>query len=271
MSFYNESWDKPYLTPSIAKVLDDKSPLHAKAECPYFGEKARKQTAAMTEGDIVDRLVFGDAMPETLVVSPFDEFRTKEAKAWRDDMEAAGMTIIKEAAFNRCKEAADAVYAQAVSAHPSAAKALKEGKIKERVTWQDESGLWLSTEPDIYLPSERVVFDLKRTSIAANEANWRRHVSSMNLAIQVSATLEATGATNFGWLVIESAPPHCAVVHWASPELIDHGKRKWSRAKTIWAQCLEVDEWPGYQSGTIDPMPWDLPDSDGIIFDGDDK
>jgi len=252
-AFYQSRWDRPYLTPSLAVTLLQRSPLHAKLRCPYYVEPRNDSTPAMVEGTVVDCLMMGREF--TGVVLPFDDLRTKAAQEARDAAIAANRDWITRKAFERCSIAAAALQAQAL-AHPYGSRARANGVLQRRLFWGDDPAC--STEPDIWIPDDKTVLDVKRTAVVPNAMNWRRHVSTMMYAVQVAATLEATGGKAFGWLVIEANPPHCAVLHWATDLLIESGARLWAEAKERWHQCVETDSWPGYEDGEIDPMPWDI-------------
>jgi hypothetical protein len=100
-----------------------------------------------------------------------------------------------------------------------------------------------------------IVFDLKRTAIAPTVENWQRHASSMRYHIQAAAGLEATGAREFKWIVIEESTG-LVIVHRASDLFIQIGHRDWNYAKQIWKNCVESDYFPAYESGEIDPQMW---------------
>lgn len=247
-SFYRQKWDKPYLTPSIAKTLLTKTPYHARLQCPYYGLTEDMPTNAMNEGRIVDCLVLGGDPGVTVL--DYDEFRTKEARAARD----AAVNPIKRADYDRCYTAANDVIDQISMNNHAAYEAMRGmGDIKKRLFWESE-GVPCSAEPDIV--NGHRVFDLKRTRIAPTMDNWARHVSRESMHIQVAATLEATGASKFSWICVEADPPHCVVVHPASPLMIQVGRRDWEYAKATWKNCVESDYFPAYESGEIDPTSW---------------
>ena len=262
-NFYRQKWDRPYLTPSIAVTLLEKTPHHAKLECPFYGPVQREPSDAMIEGSIVDGLVLGRGPDVTVIY--VDSYSTKHAQALRDGTKEAGRMPIKVADWRRCKQAAEDLTRQIKHQSPAAALALSCGTKKKRIFWESR-GVYCSTEPDIYNFQVDGVFDLKRTKIVPTERNWRRHVGTMNYHIQAAAALEGTGADMFGWIVVEASQPHCAVVHLATPELIRIGQRDWDCAKDIWANCVETGVFPAYESGEIDPMPYLLGDDDEIKF-----
>ena len=53
----------------------------------------KEATPAMRFGSLVDHLLFGSQF--RWVESPYDDFRSKEAKAWRETMEAANTAVFK--------------------------------------------------------------------------------------------------------------------------------------------------------------------------------
>lgn len=258
MSFYTQKWDKPYLTPSIARWLIKATPAHAARHCPYFSPPVYGDSIAMAEGDLLDCLILGGT--PRVVVADIEEFRTKEAREWRDAMFSEGKFPITRKKYSLIESMAAATHSSII--HSPMSGHLINGEIKKRRFWVD-SEIHLSCEPDIH--NGALVVDLKLTRVIPTEANWQRHVSKMAYAIQVAATLEATGATQFKWLVVERATGF-AVVHTASDALIQHGQSLWSHAKDIWKACIEAGEWRGLQSGVIDPMDYELT-GDDVVFD----
>lgn len=257
-SFYDKPWQKPYLTPSLAKVMLDKTPYHAWLACPYYNEPQPQSSDAMNEGRVVDCLVLGGDPGVTVI--DVDGYRTKEARALRD----AAVNPMKITDYERCLESAEAVQFDILSADGIAARGLSIGTTKQRIFWPS-AGVDCSTEPDIAV--DDCILDLKRTKVAPTAANWQRHASSMGYHIQAAACLEGTGATKFGWIVVEADPPHCVVVHWASDLFIKVGQRDWSYAKQIWANCVATGHFPAYESGEIDPTGWLVgEDGDEITF-----
>lgn len=260
MSFYNAKWDKPYLTPSLARTLMVKSPAHAKIACPFFPEYAPKApTAAMIEGTIVDELLIGD--PDRIVVVDAPDWRTKAANKQRDEASAAGKIPVLTETAARCAT----LVARLRDALDRNGVDLASAALKRRLFWRSEN-VECSGEPDIvdhgYAPP--MIVDIKSTTICPTANNWERHVAGMGYDIQAAAYCEAVETKGFAWLVIETAPPYSVVMHVASGSLLDVGKRQWDDAKKLWSQCLAGNDFPGPKDGIIDPAPWQT--SDEITF-----
>lgn len=260
MNFYSRKWDRPYLTPSLARALLAKSPAHARLGCPYFPEYTPRQpTAAMIEGTVVDEMLIGD--PSRIVVVDAQDWRTKAAKDQRDAAIAAGKIPVLPETAGRCAmlvdRLRDALERNGVDRSVAA--------LKRRLFWRSEN-VECSGEPDIvdhgYAPP--MIIDIKTTTICPTADNWARHAAGMGYDIQAAAYCEAVGAIGFAWLVIETAPPYSVVMHQASGALLRVGRRQWDAAKELWAQCLAVGDFPGPEDGIIDPAPWQT--SDEITF-----
>ena len=257
MSFYNEAWDRPYLTPSIAKVLIGTCPLKARHACPYYNPQRDNQSDAMMRGTIIDRAVFGEGLPDNVQVVDVEEWRSKADKQLKADLEAQGITPIKRKDYDDWMAGVEALR-EAIrrTDDPIAAEALSDGVIKERIQWGADP--YCSTEPDIWLPQRNTVLDIKSTGIVPTADAWQRHVAREDMDLQVGATMEAAGATRFGWLVVEDKAPYASVVHWASPMMINYAQGRWARAKSLWQHCVTTDHWPSYVGGEIDPMDYKM-------------
>ena len=260
MNFYSRKWDKPYLTPSLARTLLAKSPAHARIECPYFFDYTpREPSAAMIEGTIVDEMLIGD--PGRIVVVDAPDWRTKAAKEQRDEATAAGKIPALPETAERCAMLAarlrDALERNGVDIAVAA--------LKRRLFWRS-GNVECSGEPDIvdhgYAPP--MIIDIKTTTICPTSVNWTRHTASMGYDIQAAAYCEAVDAKGFAWLVIETEPPYSVVMHVASSALLRVGQRQWDDAKKLWAECLANNDFPGPEGGIIDPAPWQT--SDEITF-----
>ena len=85
---------EPTLSSGIANMIYNTTPKHAWTAHPRLGRTPRNPTKEMDLGSVAHEIILGKG--GGYVVSPFDEFRTKEAKAWRDETLESGATVIKE-------------------------------------------------------------------------------------------------------------------------------------------------------------------------------
>lgn len=260
MNFYSRKWDRPYLTPSLARALLAKSPAHARLGCPYFPEYTPRQpTVAMIEGTIVDEMLIGDH--DRVVVVDAQDWRTRAAREQRDEATAAGKIPVLTQTADRCAMLAALLRRELERNEVDLASAA----LRRRLFWRSEN-VECSGEPDIvdHMCDPPMVIDIKTTTICPTVDNWTRHVAGMGYDIQAAAYCEAVGGGRFAWLVIETAPPYSVVMHVASGALLRVGQRQWDDAKQLWSQCLAGGDFPGPDDGIIDPAPWQT--SDEITF-----
>lgn len=222
----------------------------------------KKQTAAMKGGSLFDCLLTEpEEFENRYVVSPYPEFRTNEAKSWRDDAEASGMSVIKQADV-------DSATAQlaAVMSHPEAA-ALINGSQKQ-VAFRHDTKYPFGAKGliDIVPAGEGdALCDIKTCEPGALESRYslQRHIFEWGYHIQAGAYCEgysiASGIdqTKFKFIFVTSKPPFRVAVINLPFAAIMFGADIYRAGMARFAQCLERDEWPSIWDGEVD---LDLPE-----------
>ena len=70
---------------------------------------------------------------------------------------------------------------------------------------------------------------------------------------------ESAGRVKFFDLFVETTPPYGVIMAELAGDFRDLGQRQWKRAKSLWAQCLNVGTFPGYpQTKTVNAPAWAL-------------
>ncbi len=82
-------------------------------------EEEKEPTEAMAVGSLLDHKVLGT--PYLWTTSPYDDYRTKEARAWRDEQTERGVTVFKQDAIETVER-----MVQAVRQHPVAGRIFAE-------------------------------------------------------------------------------------------------------------------------------------------------
>src|SRR5262245_27966982 len=97
--YFAEPCPVPALTNSGIRTLLNSCPAKFAHEHPAIGQPvdAFESTIAQRLGSLVPRLALDKG--DDYAISPFDEYRSKEARAWRDETEAAGLIPVKQADF----------------------------------------------------------------------------------------------------------------------------------------------------------------------------
>ena len=116
----------------------------------------RERTEAMEFGSALHVLVLeGDAeFEKRCVISPFEDFRTKEARMWRDEMRINRKIILTEDSARRVRH-----MAALILNHPELGPVLNAGLSEVSVLFTNDQGVKLRARFDKLLP--RFVCDLK--------------------------------------------------------------------------------------------------------------
>lgn len=274
---YHQSHDgPPRLSQSIAKLLCEASPWHAKQaidrqappneeedddeeEEPAEPEKAKKER---DRGTIIHAYLLGTAAPFGVVCdpatkAPFRDFRTKIAREQKAAILKAGKIPMIGHKVEAILRQADRLRNHLFSEHGIDLV----GRSELAVEWNEHAS---SGEPvpcrgmlDHWMPERRVIFDLKIWK-SANPQRLPRQIVDNGLDIQAEAYTRAVeqvhpelaGRVRFIALICEA---HSGLT---TPIELDGitkqlGRMRWRRAIDLWARCMAADDWPGYTRGVL--------------------
>ena len=197
------------------------------------------------------------------MVSPYEEYRTKEARTWRDEQIEAGLTPIKPAAFESAQAMAESLTEQ-LGHHEIGDPFEAPGQSEAVVIWQDQD---VDCRAMIdRLPEDRhALYDLKSSESAATDAFQRtafQHGYHLQAGFYTRGLAAVTGRDPieipFRFVVQESAPPHFVNVVEMSGEALLMSEEQIEKALRIWKRCTETGKWPGYGHSVqlIDPPGW---------------
>jgi hypothetical protein len=260
--YHAEPCPAPALSNHVIGILTERTPKHAWAAHPQLGQRPddRKATAATYRGSLVHRLALGKG--SDFALSPYDEYRTNEAKAWRDSTIASGVIPVKEK---------DYVVAEAMAKiAEDAIEAAVEGEEYETevvIAWQEETTfgpVWMRGMMDIWVPSLNRIVDLKTCISAADDkvdslfSRYGYGRQSTFYPRGVEAILGCPGEVQFVDLFVETEYPHCTRTANSSEGMRAGCESEIERAIQTWGQCLYTDDWPGYEHRTVAPSTWKI-------------
>jgi hypothetical protein len=245
----------PTLSSGIARLLLSRSPLHAWHAHPRLNPDYEPIAKATFDiGRVAHEIVLGAgggfaAYPPELLASN-GAVSTTEAKLWAEDMRAEGITPLKAADLDAAGRMADAVLT-----------ALRSIKVKidptraELTALADVDGVRCRAMLD-YLRGDDLMIDIK-TTMNASPAAVVRAVEEYGYDHQAAHyldTLEAVegGRRRFLFAFVEKEQPHevgFAMLHdqpGAESDWMEDARGKAREARRVWAECLAVDQWPGY-------------------------
>lgn len=219
------------------------SPLHMQSQPPF------DPTPSTDFGNIVDEMLLG-RLPNQgpgYMANPYPDFRTKEAREWRDKMNADGVIIANVFDIEKAKRLCNNI-----RSHAGTAKLIDASR-KQHVIVAEINGVLCKGRADMVFEGRGGVafpIDLK-TADSITDNDIRRKILNFGYFIQAgmySLLLEAHGykVPNYRWLFAESDLP--LDWRWKEFEADDLAFSKDFVIKMIdlYKACKEKNEWPGY-------------------------
>lgn len=190
------------------------------------------------------------------VISPYDNFVTKEARAWRD---AEPRTILKPQEF-------EAVQAMAAAQRSSlqCMRGFKDGKAEQSIIYQHRpTSLWVKTRPD-WLPRDPATQFITeyKSCVTIEPRALSNDMFKYGYEMQAAMVLDAVESVlqvrplGFAHVCQEKTPPYLCELRLFSPEQIEFGRLQYRKALHIFADCLKHKSWPGY---TVEPRYFETP------------
>lgn len=239
--------DQPSLSASIAKLLIQASPAHARAAHPRLNPDYAKTADDRFDVGVAAHSLILEGQSVIEVVGA-DSWRTKDAREAREQAIQHGRVPLL------AHQAAD-VYAMANAIRDQLAaydmRLFVDGKPEQTLVWDDQ-GVMCRARLDWLDDDYTQIIDLKTTSRTANPDRWTRNtLYDIGCDLQAAAYLrgleKVTGVTAvWRWVVVETSPPYALSVITPSAAVLAIGEAKWEKALGIWRRCLETDQWPAY-------------------------
>lgn len=185
---------------------------------------------AIDLGELAHMFVLGgDA--EIFVVTPYSDFRTKEARDWKAEQIEAGKTIVTKDQYDAIAQIVDNI-----ENHPMSKKLLKGANVKHEIEmYATAENVKLRGKADALLVDgdSLIITDIKTT---AQFDEWkyksmRRHYdlqAATYSLIGSASTKTNRSLCNFYFCVVETVAPYRVQYHHASLEFIEHGEKKLS-------------------------------------------
>lgn len=249
--YHRDPAPEPSLSSSIARLLLERSPAHARLAHPRLGGQSSEPTPAQDRGSLIHRLVLGQGAEIEVVDAP--DWRTKAAQSARDAARAAGKI---PALVHAVREAAEA--AKAITGHLAAQGLELTGDSEVALLWQEpaEHGpVWCRAMLDHVLERDGrlVILDLK-TCESAHPEQCTRSAIQWGYDVQCEAYTRAAelvwpeyaGRVDFLFAFAEHQPPYGVTVGRLDALMLQRGRRRWAEAVETWSRCLATDTWPGY-------------------------
>jgi hypothetical protein len=212
---------------------------------------SRATSSAMTFGSAAHALILGDEVFEDrFVISPYDSFRTKEAREWKALMLESGKEVMTEKDMITIAE-----MSKHLAREPIIKAGLLDGQTEVSMIWQDrETGIWLKARPDL-LPASGFLSDLKTTTKAEPMACFYKTDEmryDLQMALGAMGLRELLGLETSGCalLYVENKEPFMSYVQEIPIEDLALAEIEVRSAIDTFAVCLQTNDWPSYPEGT---------------------
>jgi hypothetical protein len=256
--YFSDPAPQPSLTQSIAKILLEQSPLHAWHQHPRLGAKAAdegevdKYDSAQAIGNAAHKLLIGRG--KDVAVGDFDAWRSKEAKAFREDAERAGTVAILQRHFVRARNMVDVAQEQL-------GDMFGEGGSGETVIIWEDNGIWFRSMIDWLRSDLRMVCDYKTTGMSCAphaipslmlNGGWDIQAAMHERGLD-ALDPDNAGRRKFRFVAQENTEPYALTLCELPESVLTMGRKKLAHAIQIWERCIVQNRWPGYPTEIVYP------------------
>ena len=249
--YHEQCCDGPSISSGGLRTIWSKSPAHF-----WFSSHLNPNRVAPPEkpefalGRLAHKLLIEgrDGFSDEYVVRPdqWSDWRTRDAREWRDRAVGAGLTVITRADL----EAVEGM-AASLAAHPLVKAGILDGVVEKSLIYRcEETSVWLKSRPDVIPNASGDLVDLKTCQSVATD-DLRRSMGDygyqMQAALAAAALKAAAGIEfeSFTFVWVEKAPPYCVRVTTMTAEDLLRGDMQNKAATRIFAECLRTGRWPG--------------------------
>ncbi len=250
------------LSQSLAKILIERSPLHAAFAHPRLkpaeqvDDEIEKYVKAQAIGDAAHALMIGRG--KSLAIAEFDSWRSDKAKAFREAAEIAGKMPILEKHFQQAGRVASAAGMQ-LDTHEER-DCFESGAGEVVLAWQ-EGPIWFRCLVDWLHDDLRSAEDYKTTGMSVAEHVIGARAADAGWDIQaamIERGLDAldprnVGKRRFRFVAQEQDAPFALNVMVMTSEWMTMGRKKLQYAVDLWTRCTAEKKWPGYAPYGVRP------------------
>jgi len=248
----------PSLSSSVAKILLDQSPAHARVAHPRLNPNFEPDNDTKFDLGTVAHEILLEGESAVWIVD-HDDWRSNAAKEIRDKARAAGRTPLLAKDWVRVEAMANAARRQLemLDLDPPP---ITDGHPELCLTWMDE-GIWCRARFDWLHDDLSTVDDLKTTGASAYPQAWAKTMfgfgGDFQAAFYLRGLRKALGAdAKWRFIVQEDYPPYALSIVTLSAEVLAFAAERVDIAIRRWAECIADQHWPAY---TREPVMLELP------------
>ena len=254
----------PSLTQSVAKILIEQSPLHARQAHPRLAhpvdgdeDNAEKYDKAKAIGNAAHAIMLKRGKKIAIIDAP--NFTSKPAKEAKQQAIIDGAEPVLRKHYATASRMVLSAQGQ-LSQIAGCERAFRDGS-GEVVAANVEDGLWLRTMIDWITPDLREVWDLKSTGMSASPYATGKLMSSAGWHVQAAmierilnaVDPDGAGRRKYRFVCQENDEPFALTVNEIGESALTIGRKQIDYAIEAWRRCIDSGEWPAYPLRIIRP------------------
>jgi hypothetical protein len=262
-AYFADPCPSPSLTQSLAKVLLEKSPLHAWHAHPRLNPDYRHDDDTKFDvGNVAHKLMIGRGKELEILDAPdwkatgMGKGAMTKLHADRDAAREAGKVPVLGKTVAKADRMVRAAREQLDLMHLSAFFAKGDGEVV--LAWK-EGDLWLRQMVDWLTPARDTFIDYKTSDMSAAPDGLGRVMVNAGWPIQAAMAERGLNALlgpakrQFFFVMQETDPPYSISVARMSNDAMTMGGKQLARAVEIWAECVAHNIFPGYPPEIVTP------------------
>lgn len=270
--YHRDPAPAPSLSASIAHLLCTQAPVHAWTSHPRLNPNFVEEEDEKFDLGTAAHSLFLEGENNMIEVT-FDDWRTKAAKAARDEIRSQDKLPILSKYYGRTLKMVG-IAAQALFEAEDLRLTVADCYAERTVIWSDPSGVHLRARPDLWAKHKSLLIDYKTVDNADPRIFARQAINlgyDIQAALQVMAwrvaKIDAEGRQDvlmvdpgYCWLVQERKEPFACSVVGIDATMLELGMSKLAYARGLWRDCIRSGFWPGYPLKTYwaETPPWAL-------------
>lgn len=259
-AYHADPCPRPSLSAGVAKILIDKTPMHARRVHPRLNKafdpvQSQENTRSTAFGACCHELMLGihdgeESLIDVIRADNYTEGADGIAKANREARDASiaeGRVPVLKPDYERALECVEAARAQIdiVADWPGESEITAIAEIGD---------VWCRCLSDRLADDHRTIIDPKFGAFSGNASAWNKHAINMGYDIvqghyrTVLAEIEGVDVSKIDYLflAVEDKPPYAAQLIRLPVEHRDSGLEKAAYARGLFGECLKHNRWPGH-------------------------
>jgi len=258
-AYFEDPCPTPSFTQTLAKIVLEKSPLHAWYAHSRLNPDFRPDDDTSYDvGNIAHNLMIGRGKQIIVLDEQFEDWRTKEARRLREEAAAEGKLAVLSRKFTLAAKMVDAAH-DAMEAAECGDAFTDRGHGEAVIAWK-EDGIWFRSMIDWLRPNVALCYDYKTTGSSVAPHAVGRLMADAGWDIQAAMqergllALRLTSPSwHFRFVAQEDKKPFATTVVELSESAMTMGRKKLDVAIRIWKHCMKTNRFPGYPTQIVVP------------------